>query len=357
MGRTNERLARIVDYIKQFRHNVYIMEVCGTHTFQYFATGIRDMLPENIRLLSGPGCPVCVTPNSYIDRVIAVVEKYPNVIITTFGDMLKVPGSNMKSLAHLQAEGANIKVVYSPEDAVKIAASTKRPVIFLSVGFETTIPTAAAALELAEEEGIQNFYMLLSHKLIIPALEALLSDPEAKIDGFILPGHVSAIIGRKVYEPVLKKYRKPGVIAGFEAHHLIIGTATLLKLIEDGKVAVINAYPEVVREEGNPTAWKLVEKYFVETDEKWRGFGVIPFSGHRFKDEYSHRDAKVQFPVQPPPERETPGCRCPDVVKGKALPTQCPHFGKGCTPLHPLGPCMVSSEGACAAYYKYRGNT
>ncbi len=354
MGRTDERLARLVDYIKNYKKPVKIMEVCGTHTFQYFATGIRDMLPENIRLLSGPGCPVCVTPNSYIDRVIKIVETYPQVIITTFGDMLKVPGSDMKSLSHMKAEGADIRVVYAPEDAVKIAKDTDRPVIFLSVGFETTIPTAAAALKIAEEENITNFYMLLSHKLVIPALKALLSDPEADIDGFILPGHVSAIIGRKVYEPVLKAYGRPGVIAGFEAHHLIVGTATLLKLIEDGKAEVINAYPEVVREEGNPRAWALVETFFEEADEEWRGFGTIPMSGHKFKKEYMHRDAKEAFPVEVPPERETPGCRCPDVVKGKAIPTDCPHFGKGCTPLHPLGPCMVSSEGACAAYYKYR---
>jgi hydrogenase expression/formation protein HypD len=353
MAGANGSLEVLASFIRNYQKKANIMEVCGTHTFQFFATGIRDMLPEGVRLLSGPGCPVCVTPNSYIDRAKEIAKRY-DVIIATFGDMLKVPGSDMKSLAHLKAEGADIRVVYSPEDAVRIAASEDRPMVFLSVGFETTIPTAAAALMLAEEEGIKNFYMLPSHKLIIPALRALLEDKKAQIDGFILPGHVSAIIGRRPYEPVLKEYGKPGVITGFEAHHLIIGTAILLKLIQSGRVEVINAYPEVVREEGNPEAWALVERFFEPADERWRGFGLIPLSGHRFREDFSHRDAARTFPVDVPPERETPGCRCPDVVKGKAEPTDCPHFGKGCTPLHPLGPCMVSSEGACAAYYKYR---
>jgi len=356
MARTHGRLEELARYIRNYKYDVNIMEVCGTHTFQYFATGIRDMLPDNITLLSGPGCPVCVTPNSYIDRVIRIVETYPHVIITTFGDMLKVPGSDMRSLAHLRADGADIRVVYSPEDALNIAKAEKRPTIFLSVGFETTISPIAAALEIAETEGIDNVFLLLSHKLIIPGLKALLADADSKIDGFILPGHVSAIIGRKVYDSVLKGI-KPGVITGFEAHHLIMGTAILLKLIEDNRAEVINAYPEVVREEGNTYAWALVNKYFQETDEEWRGFGIIPRSGHKLREPYIHRDAKLQFPVEVPPSKETPGCRCPDVVKGKASPPQCPYFAKACTPLHPLGPCMVSSEGACAAYYKYRRDT
>ncbi len=354
MERTYEHLEHLKNYILTYDKPVKIMEVCGTHTFQFFATGIRDMLPPHIKLLSGPGCPVCVTPTSYIDRVIKMVEKYPDIIITTFGDMLKVPGTNRKSLMHMKSEGKDIRVVYAPEDAVKIAGEEKRHVVFLSVGFETTIAPIAAALELAEQAGIDNFYLLLSHKLIIPALKALLSDPEAEIDGFILPGHVSAIIGKKPYEPVLRGYGKPGVIAGFEGHHLIIGMATLLKLIKEERAEVINAYPEVVRDEGNRQALSLIDKYFIPADEEWRGFGIIPQSGHALREEYKHRDAKSAFPVEVSESQDPPGCLCPEVVKGKKTPPECPHFGKGCTPLHPLGPCMVSSEGACAAYYKYR---
>ncbi len=336
----------------RLHHEVSIMEVCGTHTTEFFRTGVKDLFPEGLRLIDGPGCPVCVTPNEYLDRAIEIGRVY-KPLIATFGDMVKVP-SSYSSLGNEKAEGMAVEVVYSPLDAVeRAAADPSREVVFLSVGFETTAPTEAAAVLEASRRGVRNFSILPGNKLTVPAVRALLDAREVRIDGFILPGHVSAIIGADAWRFLPEEYDKPSVVAGFENHDLIKGTLALLELIKKNAPSLQNCYTGVVRAQGNPKAREIMFEVFEPADSVWRGIGLIPGSGLVLKEAYKGFDAGRRFPVTPPPAREHAGCSCGDLLRGLIIPTDCPLFGKDCTPEHAVGPCMVSTEGPCAAYHKY----
>jgi len=329
-----------------------LMEVCGTHTVAIARFGLRGLMPDNVTLLSGPGCPVCVTANRDIDYAIEL-GRLPNVAITTFGDMMKVPGS-YSSLSREKADGRDIRIVYSPLDAVKMAAAEPdKQVVFLGVGFETTIPTIAVTIKEAKKQGLTNFSVLSVHKTVPKALEALVNDPEVQIDGFILPGHVSTIIGPEPYRFLASQYHVPGVATGFEPIDVLQGVWMLARQIKEGRAEVEVAYKRGVNSDGNPTARALIEEVFEPCDSDWRGIGVIPGTGLAIREAFSDFDAAKRFDVTPPEPKEIPGCQCGDVLRGVVLPFQCRLFGKGCTPEHPIGPCMVSSEGSCAAYYRY----
>ncbi len=336
----------------EFDEEVKIMEVCGTHTMNIRRYGIHTILPNNLDLLSGPGCPVCVTDNSYIDYAIELA-RLDDVIIATFGDMMRVPGS-YESLEMVHSRGGDVRVVYSPLDSLEIAKDNPdKKVVFLAVGFETTVPTIAATIISAEKLKIDNFYILTGHKLIIPALRSLLS-AENNISGFILPGHVSAIIGVNAYREVLEHYNVPGVVTGFEPVDILRGILRLVTAIRDGVFVLANEYRRVVTDEGNLKALELMDEVFEPEDVAWRGLGVIPMSGLKLRKKYAHRDIRNVVDVTPPPPREHPACRCGDVLQGRLKPDECPLFGNLCTPDNPIGPCMVSSEGSCHAYFKYR---
>lgn len=329
-----------------------IMEVCGTHTVAIARFGLRDFMPENVKLLSGPGCPVCVTANRDIDYAIEL-SRQPNVAITTFGDMMKVPGS-YSSLSREKADGRDIRIVYSPLDAVAMAErEPDTQVVFLGVGFETTVPAIAATIKHAAAKGLRNFTVLSVHKTVPGALEALVNDPEVAIDGFILPGHVSTIIGPEPYRFLASEYHVPGVATGFEPIDVLQGVWMLAKQISEGRAEIEVAYKRGVNATGNPTAVALIEEVFEPTDAEWRGIGVIPGTGLKIREAFADYDAALRFDVAPPEPKEIPGCQCGDVLRGVVLPFECRLFGKGCTPEHPVGPCMVSSEGSCAAYYRY----
>lgn len=349
-----ELVIKLAELLKnrKLEKEIRIMEVCGTHTAEFFKTGVKDLFPEKLVLIDGPGCPVCVTPNHYLDRGIEIAKKH-NTIVTTFGDMIKVP-SSYSSLAKEKAEGMDVRIVYSPMDAIRIAEENpEREVVFFSVGFETTAPSEALAILAAKEKHVKNFSILSGNKLTPPAVEALLNADEVYIDGFIVPGHVSAVIGRAPWNFIAQKFRKPGVISGFEAHDLITGVIMLVDIIEKSDIALKNNYPLVVREEGNKKAVEILYSVFEQSDSEWRGIGVIPGSGLKIKDEYALYDAEKKFPVTPPPVKEHAGCRCGDLLRGLITPPQCPLFGKVCSPENAIGPCMVSGEGPCSAYYKY----
>ncbi len=331
---------------------VKLMEVCGTHTVAIAKNGLRAVMPENVTLLSGPGCPVCVTANQDIDTAIELA-KQPGVIVTTFGDMMKVPGS-YSSLSKEKAEGHDVRIVYSPLDALALAErQPDAQVVFIGVGFETTVPLIAAAIRRAQEQAIENFSVFSAHKTVPAALGALANDPEVKINAFILPGHVSTIIGVEPYRFLAEELHIPGVITGFEPVDVLQGVYMLLKQLAENRAQIEIAYNRGVMPEGNPTAKALVEEVFEPVDAEWRGIGVIPGTGLGIREEYSHYDAVKRIPVTPPPPREIKGCQCGEVLRGITLPYQCRLFGKGCTPEHPVGPCMVSSEGSCAAYYRF----
>lgn len=331
---------------------VNIMEVCGTHTVQFFHTGVKDIFPENLNLIDGPGCPVCVTTNDYLDRAIEIAREH-NVIISTFGDMMRVP-SSYSSLQKEKADGVHIEIVYSPLDALALAKKNPgKEVMFLSVGFETTIPTEAVCVKKAKEENIKNFSLLVGNKLTPPAVAALLEAEDVKLDGFILPGHVSTITGVKGWRFVVEKYKKAGVVAGFNSKDLLISTIALVNLIKKNKIEIINEYKEVVKEEGNTKAQEIMYEIFAPDDAGWRGIGMIPASGMKLREEYAGFDAAKKFPVTPPPVKEPRGCRCGEILRGLVSPPECPLFAKTCTPANPVGACMVSTEGSCAAYYKY----
>lgn len=332
---------------------VSFMEVCGTHTVSISRNGLRQALPDNIRLLSGPGCPVCVTANADIDRMIAIAQE-PDVIMTTFGDMIKVPGS-YSSLAKEKAAGADIRIVYSTRDAVKLAQDNPdRRVVFYGVGFETTTPTVAMSIIEAERLGVPNYSVLSVHKVVPPAMKALLDLGEVKLDGFLCPGHVSVVIGTKPYEFIPRDYGVPCVVAGFEPLDILEGVLMLVEQVERGEAKVENAYTRLVTEEGNPVAVAAIDKVFEPTDAAWRGLGVIPGSGLKIRDEFAAFDAARIFAgVEVPPVEEHKGCRCGDVLRGVIYPYECALFGRVCLPEHPIGPCMVSGEGSCAAYYRY----
>ncbi|MBU1043531.1 MAG: hydrogenase formation protein HypD [Candidatus Omnitrophica bacterium] len=332
---------------------ISIMEVCGSHTVAMFRYGIRKILPDNIRVIAGPGCPVCVTSQEDIDRAIGICE-YPDTIITTFGDMIKVPGTKT-TLRDIQAQGRDIRVVYSTLNALDFARENKqKKVIHIAVGFETTIPTVAAAVQRAKQEKLNNFFVLSSHKIIPPALKVLVASPKSEISGFLLPGHVSTIIGSKPYEFLVKKYKIPCVIAGFEALDILQSIVMLLNQQINKQPKVEMQYARCVNAQGNLVAQKMIAQVFKVSDVQWRGLGLMKKSGLILRPEYKAFDALRHFPVKVPKTKKT-ACRCGDVLQGIINPTQCVLFKKICNPSMPIGPCMVSSEGACSAYYRYGG--
>ncbi|MCK6448276.1 MAG: hydrogenase formation protein HypD [Planctomycetes bacterium] len=327
------------------------MEVCGTHTHAIARAGLRRLLPPNVKLISGPGCPVCVTPIEYLDRAVALARR-PDVIVCTFGDLVRVP-SSVSSLERESAAGHDVRIVYSARDAVRIARETpERKVVFLGVGFETTLPTVAAALDEAERDGVDNFLVLVGAKTIEPPLRALVESGDVALDGFLLPGHVSVILGADFYRFLEVELALPGAIVGFEALDILLGIEFLLERSLAGEPRVANLYPGVVRRAGNPTALALLERWFERVDSRWRGLGTIPASGLAFRREFAHRDA-ARLAVELDPPREPKGCRCGDVLKGAIEPPECPLFDRTCTPTHPVGACMVSSEGTCAAWHRH----
>ncbi|MEW6726274.1 MAG: hydrogenase formation protein HypD [Bacillota bacterium] len=328
------------------------MEVCGTHTVAISKAGLRGILGEYLELRSGPGCPVCVTDYGDIDRMVAF-GRQPGITVGTFGDMLRVPGSET-SLEREKARGADIRIFYSPADAVDWAAGhPERELVFLGVGFETTAPTVALSVAMAKARGIKNYSVFTAHKVVPPAMHAIMADPDLRIDGFILPGHVSAIIGRKAWDFIAEQYGLPAVVTGFETLDILDSVYNLLGQILSGETRVDNTYTRVVRNEGNVRAQKLLAETFDIADASWRGFGVIPDSGMELKENLRDYDARTRFALEIPPPRAPKGCVCGDLLKGKVTPRDCRLFGKACTPTHPVGPCMVSSEGACSAYYQY----
>ena len=332
--------------------NVAIMEVCGTHTVSIAMNGIRSLLPGKIRLLSGPGCPVCVTAPRDVDRLHHTASR-KGVLLATFGDMVKVRGS-LGSLESCREKGADIRVVYSPLDAVELAAANpSKKVVFAGVGFETTAPAIAAAVLDAEKRGLKNFYVYPLLKLVPPALEMVLGQPGHRINGLLLPGHVSAVIGLAPYQFAAESHNVPCVVAGFEALDILRAIHMLLLQISEGKAAIENEYGRAVPIEGNPSAMQAINSVFVSTFALWRAIGVIPESGLKFRPQYARFDAESFFSPPEFPNAEPMNCRCGSVLMGLAAPSDCRLFGKACTPENPVGPCMVSSEGACAAWYRY----
>ncbi len=349
---TAELLQRIRGLADAIGRPIRLMEVCGTHTMAISRSGLRALLPPNLRLLSGPGCPVCVTPVDYVDKAIALARR-PDVVVMTFGDMLRVPGSE-SSLEQARAEGARVRVVYSPLDAFRAARSGSDQVVFLGVGFETTAPTVAWTVREARRLGVSNYSVLCAHKLIPPAMRALLDSGECRLDGFLCPGHVSVMIGTKAYEPIAHDYRLPCVVAGFEVLDILRGVARLLEMRCAGLAAAENAYERGATSEGNPAGLALLDEVFTAETTVWRGLGALLASGLALRPAFDAHDAEKRFaPLNVPPPREPKGCRCGDVLRGACLPDECPLFGRTCAPENPVGACMVSSEGSCAAHFRY----
>jgi len=331
---------------------VRFMEFCGGHTVAIFRYGIRQILPETIEMVSGPGCPVCVTANADLDRAIAL-SRVPDVIITTFGDMLKVPGSH-SSLQKVKAEGADVRMVYSTLDALKIAGDNpEKSVVFLGIGFETTAPTIAASVLQAAEKNIENYFVLSQHKLCPPVIRAILDSGEVKLHGLVCPGHVSAVIGSKPWDFIARDYGIPCVVSGFEPLDILQCIDMLVAQVENGESRVEIAYRRGVRPNGNQEALKLMEQVFEPCPADWRGIGEVPDSGLKLRKEYRRFDAELAFDIEPGPTYEPEGCICGEVLRGVSTPLNCRLFRKACTPEYPVGPCMVSSEGTCSAYYLY----
>jgi hydrogenase expression/formation protein HypD len=345
-------VAAITSKTAAFKKPVNIMEICGTHTMDICRFGLRKMLPPQIRLISGPGCPVCVTPIAEIDRAIEIAKR-PDVIVATFGDMMRVPGTK-QTLSIVKSMGADVRIVYSPEESLEIACNNPdKSVVFIGIGFETTSPAIALTVLEAVQKGIKNFYVISAFKTVIPPMEALLSDEKLNLNGFIAPGHVSAIIGAKPYEMITKKYKIPCVITGFEALDILTGILMIVNqlLKNQGKTEI--QYKRIVRYEGNGIAETVMKKVFKPVDSNWRGIGIIPKSGLGFSKTYERFDAIKKFRPQTPYSKEPAGCRCGEVLKGMIKPDMCRLFAGKCTPENPVGACMVSSEGSCSAYYKY----
>ena len=331
---------------------ITLMEVCGTHTMAIHQHGIRALLPEQVRLVSGPGCPVCVTPIGYMDHAIAL-SRQPDTIVTTFGDMMRVPGSG-SSLQEEKARGRGIRIVYSPLDAVALAQDNpQQQVIFLGVGFETTTPTVAGAILQAQQRQSDNFSVLCAHKTMPAPMEALTADPELQVDGYICPAHVSAIIGADAYRPLAEQYGVACVVTGFEPLDLLQGVEMLVRQIVAGEARVENQYRRFVTADGNRKARQMIDQVFEPCDTDWRGLGTLPDSGLRIRAGFAAFDAARRFDVAIEETQEPAGCRCGDILKGKLSPRDCPLFGTICTPETPVGACMVSSEGTCAAEHKY----
>lgn len=334
------------------KKSIRLMEVCGTHTVSIFRSGIRSLLPDTISLLSGPGCPVCVTDQAEIDAFVALARE-KDTIITTFGDLIRVPGSD-SSLQKEMALGADVRIVYSTFDAIGIAkANPDKRVVFLGVGFETTAPTIAAAILSASQWDIENFSVVCAHKTVPRALFALASTDQFNIDGFILPGHVSVIIGMDAYQLFFNQHKIPCVVAGFEPADLLYGIHLLVEQIEYNTPKLENGYARAVTDHGNPKAREVIDEVFEVTDAKWRGIGTIPDSGLSIKEKYSGFDAGKIFRIHLKETNEPSGCACGEILTGVKIPPQCPLYRSVCNPMAPVGPCMVSSEGTCAAYYRY----
>lgn len=329
-----------------------LMEVCGTHTMAIARSGLKSLLAGYLELRSGPGCPVCVTDQEDIDRMIALAQ-VPGTVIATFGDMMRAPGTN-SSLERERARGTRVEVFYSPVEAIAFAAANPgKEVIFLGVGFETTIPAVALSLVAANKQGLKNYSVFSVHKLVPPVMRALLNDPELRFDGFILPGHVSAITGRRAFDFIASEYGIPAVVAGFEPVDIIGAVYLLMKQLLDSRAETANGYRRLVPEDGNRKARELIMEYFRPAEASWRGFGMVAESGLAFRAEHGFYDAAARFPVTVPVSSSPAGCACGDVLKGKISPSRCRLFAGECTPVSPVGPCMVSSEGVCAACYQY----
>jgi hydrogenase expression/formation protein HypD len=332
---------------------IKIMEICGGHTHAIFKSGLESLLPEEIELVHGPGCPVCIMPRGKLDEAIAIAQN-PNVILTTFGDAMRVPGSK-QNLLQAKALGSDIRLVYSPLDSLKIAqANPDKAIVFFGIGFETTAPSTALTVLQAEKEGIKNFSLFCNHVRVVPAMEALLDNPDLRLDGFIGPGHVSMVIGTEPYEIIAKKYHKPLVVAGFEPLDVLQALWMVLQQLAEGRCEIENQYTRLVQRSGNAIALNAMNQVFEVRDQfEWRGLGDIPQSGFKMRPKYADFDAEVQFPVPYQPIADHKACQCGEILKGVLKPWQCKVFGTACTPENPIGACMVSSEGACAAYYKY----
>jgi len=344
-----EKIVKEIERVS--RKEIALMEVCGGHTMSIHKFGIPSLLPPNIHLLSGPGCPVCVTSKKYIDIAVHL-SRQPKVIITTYGDLIRVPGSD-GTLDMSKAAGNDIRIVYSTIDALQIARENPdKKVVFLGIGFETTAPGTAAAIINAHREGLLNFYVHSSHKIMPPAMEALITEG-VKIDGYICPGHVSAITGSAIYEFIPQKYKLGCVIAGFEPTDMLQSILMLVNQIEQNNTKVEIQYKRAVKPEGNLIAKAMLEEVFEIGDEWWRGFGIIPKSGMAIREKYKQFDVAAHFDCKVPEPSEDKGCCCGEILKGLKKPTDCKLFRKVCTPENPIGACMVSNEGACAAYYRY----
>ncbi len=334
------------------RGEIRLMEICGTHTVSIFRSGLRKLLPPQIRLISGPGCPVCVTANEDIDRAIWLAGQ-PGVILTTFGDLVRVPGST-SSLNVERSKGADVRIVYASLDALEIARQNPgREVVFIGIGFETTAPTIAAAIKQASMSGVNNFSVFSVHKVLPPAMRALLEAREVRLDGFLCPGHVSIVTGSGIYEEVVKNYGVPCVVTGFEPLDILQGISSAVELVESGRAEVVNMYRRVVTRDGNAAARKIMDEIFEPADSTWRGLGPIPGSGLGFRREWKNFDAVSRFSMPEIKVKEHPGCKCGEVLRGVMTPPECGLFRKVCNPQDPKGPCMVSGEGTCGAYHRY----
>jgi hydrogenase expression/formation protein HypD len=343
-----EHLAQSLD-----RATIQFMEVCGTHTVAIFRYGIRQLIPDNVRLLSGPGCPVCVTPNPSIDEFIELARR-PEVIATVFGDMMRVPGTRT-SLENEKARGTDVRVVYSSLDALKIAKDNPgKSTVFFSVGFETTAPTIAATVLTARREGVENFFILPANKLIPPAIKAVLDTEGLALDGLICPGHVSAVIGSDAYEFVASKHGVAAVVAGFQSTDILQTIYLLLRQVAEGAPRVETQYSRLVKDKGNPAALKAMYDVFEPCDSAWRGLDVIPASGLKLRPEFLGFDASKKFDVSVSYSKEPEGCICGEILRGKVEPEDCPLFATACTPETPVGACMVTTEGTCQAHYRFR---
>ena len=351
--RDGKKAKRLADEITRLVTQPWaIMEVCGGQTHSIIRNGIDQILPDEIEMIHGPGCPVCVTPLEVIDKALAIASR-PEVIFCSFGDMLRVPGSQ-DDLFKIKGAGGDVRVVYSPLDAVRIAIENPdREVVFLAIGFETTAPANAMAVKLAKQQNIRNFSALVSHVLVPPAIEAIMNSPGNRVNAFLAAGHVCCVTGYDAYPRLCEEYGVPIVVTGFEPLDLLEGIRRTVIQLEQGEARVENAYTRVVSEHGNIAAQQVIEEVFEVTDRGWRGIGVIPYSGWKLNDDYHDFDAEIRFTVSDINTCESPLCRAGDVLKGAIKPNECAAFGNECTPRTPLGATMVSAEGACAAYYNY----
>jgi len=346
---TTEALIKEIRKISP-ENNIKVMHVCGTHEMTITRWGLRGLLPKNIKLICGPGCPVCVTSSSEIDFAIKLVKE-KDVILTTFGDMFRVPGTG-SSLSEAKSQGADVRVIYGIDEAAKIATKTEKQVVHFSIGFETTVPSIAS--EILESKTLKNFSIICSHRLIPPAMDYLLSSEDIEIDGFICPGHVSTIIGCEPYGVLAEKFAKPMVVGGFEPNDMLLSILMILKQIKAERPEVENEYTRAAKKEGNILAKKMMNDVFETCDRGWRGIGIIPNSGLRLKDEFMELDGEKKFKIEIRKSQDLrPGCKCGEIMKGKAIPQDCRYFGKACTPENPIGACIVSAEGPCYIAYNY----